>query len=305
MTRSLSRNMPTKGVMHEGPKNQRSKINQKSGDIMKVASKRVISTHASNTIKNAAKLMRDSDVRRLPVVHGGTGALEGLLAAMDVLDFLGGGPKYKIIEQDYKGNFLAAVNCPVSKIMRPSQYLTQMASVEEAVDIMLNKKSSCIPVIGDEKRMDIVALVSEHDLMPLEDPSGMGATVREVMHKNPIIATLGMMISDVSKIMVRNQFRRLPVIREDRLVGVVTALDVVGYLEDGHYKGVSAEENLSTRVDEILTEKVVTVDSSADVGQVVKLVKETGYGGFPVVDSEKLQGIITTTDILRWVYRQD
>ena len=114
-----------------------------------------------------------------------------------------------------------------------------------------------------------------------------------------------MMISDVAKIMVRNRLRRLPVISEDNLVGVVTAFDVLGFLEDGDYKGVFAEENLSTRVDEIMEKEVTTVDPDEDLNKVVGMVRESGYGGFPVVKDGEIIGIITTTDVLRWIYGQN
>jgi len=294
----------TKGVTGEGPRDHKSRLAQRTGEILKIASKEVISTHPSTTIKKTAGLMRDNDVRRLPVIHPGTKKLEGMITAIDIIDFLGGGEKYRIIERDFNGNFLSAVNSAIAKIMRPSQYLEQKASVEEVVDIMLDKKTSCIPVVAGRKDMQVVALVTERDILPKDDPDGLGVTVGEIMKKELITASLGMMLSDVSKIMVRNQIRRLPVIREDRLVGVVTSLDVLGYLEKGDFKGVGAEENLSTRVEEIMAENVVFLAPQEDLGEVVKLVRETGYGGFPVVEDDKVQGIITTTDVLRWVYRQ-
>ncbi len=246
--------------------------------------------------------MREHNVRRLPVIHAGTGALEGLITAMDILDFLGGGPKYNIIEADYGGNFLSAVNCPVSKIMRESQFLYKSASVDDVVKMMVERHTSCIPIVGSKDRLEVVGLVTEHDVLPIVDPDGIGVKVKDVMHKNPITATPGMMLSDVSKVMVRNQLRRLPVILEDEMVGVVTSLDILGYLQVGHFKGSDAEKNLSTRVQEIMQKNVTSVSPEDDLNEVIRLVKEKGYGGFPVVDGGTLVGIITITDLFRWIY---
>jgi CBS domain-containing protein len=302
MARNANRYSDMKGGMDRGPKQHNTHVAERQGDIMKVASKDVISTHPSNSIKNTAALMRDNDVRRLPVIHAGTKRLEGLATAVDILDFMGGGEKYNIIERDFGGNFLSAINSPIQKIMRASQFLEGTSSVEDAVFIMLDRKSSCIPVVGSEKEMDVVALVTERDVLP---PAGeMGVAVSRVMHRDPITATSGMMISDVSKVMVRNQLRRLPVVGEDRIAGLVTVFDILGFLEDGEYKGVYAEENLSTRVEEVMETNVITVSPEDDLGKVVGLVKDVGYGGFPVVEGEKVAGIVTTTDVLRWVYRQ-
>ena len=301
MARNVRHYSDMKGGMDRGPKKFKSHPPERSGDLLKVASTKVISTHSSNTIKNAAALMADNDVRRLPVLDAGTTRLRGLVTAIDILDFLGGGEKYNILGRDFGGNFLAAINCPISKIMRESQYLEKTAAVEDAVSIMIDKHTSCIPIVSSSQDMDVIALVTERDIMP--EAGEIGTQVGEVMHREPLTATLGMMMSDVSKIMVRNQIRRLPVISEDRLMGLVTVFDILRYLEAGDYKGINAEENLSTRVDEIMEENVISVKPDDDLGYVVELVRDTGYGGFPVVSGESLAGIITTTDILRSIYR--
>ncbi len=302
MSRNVRHYSDMKGGMDRGPKTHKSRVAERSGGIMDFASREVISTHSSNTIKNAAKLMRDSDVRRLPVIHAGTGRLEGLVTGVDILDFLGGGEKYNILVKDYSGNFLSAINCPVSKIMRPSQYLEKTASVEDAARIMLERHSSCIPLIDSAEKMGVVGIVSERDLLP--ESAELGVTVEKVMNRRPIAATPGMMLSDVSKVMVRNQMRRLPVVSEGAIHGIVTVYDVLGFLGDGNYKGVDAEENLSTRVQELMEENVISVGPKDDLGSVLDLIRDSGIGGFPVTRDDRLLGIVTTTDILWWVHGQ-
>jgi CBS domain-containing protein len=275
----------------------------KEGGIMRYASENVVSTQPSNSIKNAAALMRDNDVRRLPVIASGTKRLMGLLTAIDILDFLGGGEKYNIIGKDYGGNFLAAINSPISKIIRESQYLERTASIEDAISIMLDKHSSCIPIVSGKKSQEVLAIVSERDLLPKAE-GDLGVKVSAVMKRDPITLTPGTMLSDASKIMVRNQLRRLPVMSDDQLVGVLTVFDLLGYLEDGNFRGFGAEENLSVRIDTIMENNVITAKPDDDISKVIGLVEDTGYGGFPVVADDKLKGIITTTDLLRWVYNQ-
>jgi len=246
--------------------------------------------------------MKDSDVRRVPVIDAGTSRLEGMVAAIDILDFLGGGDKYNIIERDYYGNFLAAINSPVKKIMMPALYLERRSSVADAADIVVGKRTSCIPIVDGARNMKVIGLVTERDLLPTAED--FGVRVRDVMRGDVITSSRGMMISDVSKIMVRNRLRRLPVIEDEKLVGVVTVLDVLGFLSRGNFKGVDAEENLSVRVEGVMEGNVVTVRPHDDLGVVCRLVRETGYGGFPVSEGGKLEGIVTTTDVLRWVYSQ-
>jgi CBS domain-containing protein len=221
--------------------------------------------------------------------------------AIDILDFLGGGEKFNIIAKDFNGNFLSAINAPITKIMKENPvYLDKKSSVDDAVKIMIERHSSCIPVVDSKDSLAVIALVTERDVLP--PAVEFGIKVKDVMHKKVITSSLGMMLSDVSKVMVRNGLRRLPVLREEKLVGVVTVFDILGFLEKGQYKGINAEENLSIRVEDIMQSDVVSVEPSQDLGDICRLVRETGYGGFPVARDRNLEGIITITDVLAWVY---
>jgi CBS domain-containing protein len=244
--------------------------------------------------------MQEHDVRRIPVTDAGSGRLEGMIKAMDIINFLGGGEKYNIILKDFNGNFLSAINCPVRKIMSDALFLNRKASVEDAVNLMLSRGSSLIPITEDDRSMRVMAIVSERDVLPTSNKFGI--PVREVMTKECVTASPGMILSDVSKIMVRNRLRRLPVILEDKVVGIVTQLDVLGFLGRGDFKGFNVEETLSVRVSEIMSKSVVSVSPNQDLADVVSLFKETGLGGFPVMEKERLCGIITTMDVIRHVY---
>ena len=275
---------------------------EKQGEIMAIAEKNVITTHSNNSIKNVAKLMKKHDFRRIPITDAGTNRLEGMAVAIDILDFLGGGEKYNIVLNDYKGNFLSAINCPISKIMNPEPaFLDRTASVNDVVKIILGRHTSSIPVVESKEDKRLIAIVTERDVLPVAD--GFGITVKEAMRIKCITSSPGMMVSDVAKIMVRNRLRRLPVIREDGIIGIVTVFDVLNFLGYGEFKGVDAEEILSTRVEGIMSRNVVSLKPEQDIADVSKLVKATNMGGFPVIDDGKLLGIITTSDVIREVYK--
>lgn len=274
---------------------------RKEGSVFKYAEKNIVTTQPLNSVKNVAKLMKKHDFRRIPVTDAGSGRLEGLATAMDILDFLGGGEKYNIIEKDYKGNLAAAINCPIKKIMRQASYLEKDSTVMDMVKIILEKHTSAFPIIENTKTMKVVGIVTERDILP--DHENWGITVEEAMKTNPITSSPGMMISDVSKLMVRNRFRRLPVIQERKLVGVVTVFDVLEFIGYGEYSHINAEEALSERVNKIMSKEVITVDEDQDLGHVATLIQNTGLGGFPVVTKEgELVGIITISDMIRAAY---
>ena len=106
--------------------------------------------------------------------------------------------------------------------------------------------------------------------------------------------------------MVRNRKRRLPVLQEDKVIGIITVFDILRFLRKGEFKSIMAEDVLSTRVEEIMKKEVISLNPDRDLSDVLGLLKEKGYGGFPVVDdNNKLLGMVTITDVIKAAYREE
>ena len=284
-----------------GGRHEPSNFRVKDGDVMTIAEEDVVSSHPSNSIKNVAKIMLENDFRRIPVTDAGSLRLEGMAKSIDIIDFLGGGEKYNIIVKDYKSNFLSAINCPISKIMSEPVYLEKKSSVDDAVELMISQKTSSIPIVEDDDSLKVIAILTERDVLP--NAADFGIPVSEIMREDVVTASPGMMLADVSKVMVRNRLRRLPVVSEDEVVGIVTQFDILKFLAKGEFVGVTDKENLSIRVSDIMTKEIISVSPEDDVSEFVKLVKESGLGGFPVMESREIEGILTTMDLISHIYK--
>jgi acetoin utilization protein AcuB len=84
-------------------------------------------------------------------------------------------------------------------------------------------------------------------------------------------------------------FRRLPVVDEGRLVGILTERDL------HKYSGFLG----STRVNAAMRTALVTVTPSNTVEDAARLMLKHKIGGLPIIASGRLVGIVTTTDLLR------
>ncbi len=297
--------------LDRGPVEFESRNFEHEGDVMSIAQKEVVSIPPTISIKEAAEIMVKNKFRRLPITDPGTRKLIGIITSMDILDFLGGGDKSKILEEKYDDNFLAAINEPVRKIMtRNVKYITLKDSITDAVEKMLKNNIGALPVVNHEKKL--VGIVSERDFVFLMAGVLNDEIVADHMTENLITTTPGTPIEGASKIMLRNQFRRLPIVGEERktphpekekLVGIVTSTDILEFLGSNRVfdtiKTNSAEEALNTPVSEIMEKNVVTINSTSTLGQLYEIMAKNSIGGVPVVDYEELLGIITESDLLR------
>jgi len=295
--------------MDRGPLEFKTHTSEHEGDVMSLAKREVVTAPQSATIKEAADTMVKNKFRRLPITDPGTGKLQGIVTSMDILDFLGGGDKYKILEEKYQGNFLAAVNESVKKIMTRKVYvLSDKDSISDAVLKMIKKGVGALPIVDAQDK--IVGIVSERDFVLLMAGVLTDELVEDYMTEKVITTTPGTRIEGASKIMVRNKLRRVPVVGEerktphpekDKIVGIVTATDVIEFLGENKAFNSSgdAEEILNTTITDIMEKEVISTTSRSRLGDVCQIMEDKGMGGLPVVYGDELQGIITESDILR------
>ena len=126
--------------------------------------------------------------------------------------------------------------------------------------------------------------------------------VRNWMASNPITVTSQTTLPKVRQIMLDHHLRHLPVVNEDKLVGVVTWRDIYRAeawdgVDFGGYDLTSLLERLTAK--EFMSYKPVTISPTATIGEAAYLMAEHKISGLPVVDEGKLVGIITETDFCR------
>jgi CBS domain-containing protein len=290
-----------------------SHASEHEGDIMTIAKKTVVTAPQTATIKEAAEAMVKNKFRRLPITNPGTGQILGIVTSMDILDFLGGGNNYKILEEKYAGNFLGAVNESVKEIMtRNVEVISHKDSIDDAIEKMRKKNIGALPVVDANQK--IVGIVSERDFVNLLSGVLTDEVVEDYMTKKVISTTPGTRIEGASKIMVRNKLRRIPVVGEerktshpekDKIMGIVTATDILEFLgkNSAFDKMISnnAEDVLNTTITEIMEKRVVSTTASTKLGDLCNSMENEGIGGLPVVFNGELEGIITERDIMKAV----
>jgi len=295
------RRIPHYKSRDRGPIEFRSRLHHEEGPIMSIARKPVITIPPTTRIKDAAELMVERKVRRLPVTDPGTQKLMGILRTRDIIDFLGGGEKHKIVELKFKGNFFSAINEPVRTIMSEGViYGTSDMSMIDVVRMLLDKGVGGVPILDDSEK--IVGIVSERDFISYIPPV-TGIPVSYHMARHVVTAEPTLSIQEAARRMISRGFRRLPVTHGRELVGIVTSVDILRYFGTSrvfeYMRSQRMDEAMAVGVQEIMTRDVLKVAPETDVGEAAGLMRERGCGGLPVVSGEELAGIIAEHDLLR------
>ena len=305
---SINRKSNTGAVEHE------TRVHDREGDIMAIASKDVISIPPSKSIKDTAKVMMEHEFRRLPITDPGSGKVLGIVTVMDILDFFGGGKKFNIIEKKYQDNFLAAINEPVREIMsRGVVTLSNKASIGETIEVMSSNHVGAIPLVDNDNKL--VGIVTERDIVLSLSGVISKETVQDYMSHKVFNTTPGTPLESACKIMVRNGLRRIPIIGGEadiskaskKLLGILTSTDVIRFLNAKELfdklNSNLATDVLKTQISDIMAKEPITVSQDMGIGDLCTLFAEKNIGGVPVVKDDEVIGIITERDILRAVKR--
>jgi len=270
----------------------------KPGTIMDIATTDVVTLPPTTTIMAATKTMKTYRFRRLPIADPGTRRLEGIITATDLVNFFGGGDKYRIIEKRYSGNLLAAINEDVREIMeREVLTLSYTDDLDDGLELMLSKGVGGCPIVDDENR--VVGIVTERDY--LQYMAGMCNLQEEVsnyMTKRVITARPTLSIAEAMRTMISRKIRRLPIIEDGR------------YFSGEAFKALitgNASDVLSQPVSSILSSSgyvsPLTVSPDEAMCEVAKKMLSERVGCALVVSDGRLEGIITEQDMIKFLYK--
>ena len=123
------------------------------------------------------------------------------------------------------------------------------------------------------------------------------------MTSKPVTINPSTTVADASELMRTHKFRRLPVVADNRIVGIVTDRDLMEVSPSPATTLSIFELNYllaKMQVKDIMTKNVVTIAAEATVEEAALVMYNSRIGGLPVVDSSgKVVGIITETDIFK------
>lgn len=115
--------------------------------------------------------------------------------------------------------------------------------------------------------------------------------VSEIMTENPVTVDPESTAKDAAKIMREENLGTVLVAEGARLEGIVTDRQIA-------IKVVASEKDPNeTRVSEFMTKDPITVSPDTDIEEVSQIIGDNGIRRVPVVQSERLVGIISVADI--------
>ncbi len=121
-----------------------------------------------------------------------------------------------------------------------------------------------------------------------------GILVREVMTQNPVVITEDKTVMETIKKMMKHKVGSIVIVdKKKNIKGIFTEKDVIEKIV------AVAVDPKKTLITKVMTTKLCTISPWLDLEEAAELMNEEGVRRLPVIEGEKLIGMITVKDLLK------
>jgi CBS domain-containing protein len=155
---------------------------------------------------------------------------------------------------------------------------------DDVLKILKRTGISGVPVIKNKK---IVGIITRKDLLRKPEETQLGL----LMTTKPVTISPDADVSEAARILVTKKIRRLPVVEDGRLVGLLSVADLIHAI---------AQKKIKDEIKDEFTSQTFALWEETPLPVVGRVMEISGVDAIPILDAEnRLQGIISERDLIR------
>jgi CBS domain-containing protein len=155
---------------------------------------------------------------------------------------------------------------------------------DDVLKILKRTGISGVPVIKNKK---LVGIITRKDLLQNPEETQLGL----LMTSKPFTVAPDADISDAARLLVTQKIRRLPVVENSKLVGLLSVADLVHAI---------AQMKIKDEIKDVYMSQTFALWEETPLPVVGRVMEISGVDAIPILDAEsRLQGIISERDLIR------
>jgi CBS domain-containing protein len=165
-------------------------------------------------------------------------------------------------------------------------YAEVPSSAADALKTILEKNLSGMPVVkrGTKK---LLGMVSRDDFSRHPEETQLAL----LMTRDVVTITPEADVKEAARILMEKRFRRLPVVSDGELIGIISVIDIVGR--------AIAKMPIKETIERYMEDRIMVVWDETPLKVAYALMRLSGSHAVPVLDSEaKLVGVVADIDLL-------
>lgn len=134
------------------------------------------------------------------------------------------------------------------------------------------------------------------------------AAVSSIMSTDLITVNYKDDLESAEHLFKTHKIRHIPVVKDNELKGMLSYTDLLRIsfadaIGDDEMSIDSVVYNMFT-IEQVMVKNVVSMPSTSSIKEVAELLTKKSFHAIPIVDNNKLVGIVTTTDLLKFLLSQ-
>lgn len=155
---------------------------------------------------------------------------------------------------------------------------------DDVLKILKRTGISGVPVIKNKK---LVGIITRKDLLRNPEETQLGL----LMTTKPVTVTPDEDIRDAARAMITQKIRRLPVVENSKLVGLLSVADLIHAI---------AQMKIRDEIKDVYMSQTFALWEETPLPLVGRVMEISGVDAIPILDAEsRLQGIISERDLIR------
>ncbi len=131
--------------------------------------------------------------------------------------------------------------------------------------------------------------------------------VSKIMSSELTTVHTGQQLSEARRLLAGSKFDHLPVVSGDKLIGMLSSSDLMRLNFDAgnaDLRSMDAVLDNSFSIETTMKKSPVTIRSTDTIRHAAELLVKGPFHSLPVVDDDKLVGIVTSTDLIGYLLEQ-
>jgi CBS domain-containing protein len=169
-------------------------------------------------------------------------------------------------------------------MVRDVAYVSIPGNRDEVLKTLQKRRVSGVPVV---KKGDVVGMITRNDLLRNreEDQTAL------LMSRDPVVVSPESDIKEASRLLLDHGIRRLPVVEDGKLVGIITTADIIR---------VAADLNIPVDIEPYFEKEILVLWSEMPLAVAGAIMEYASAAACPVIDSSlTLVGIISDRDLIK------
>ncbi|NYT06855.1 MAG: CBS domain-containing protein [Methanomicrobiales archaeon] len=155
---------------------------------------------------------------------------------------------------------------------------------DDVLKILKRTGISGVPVLKEGK---LVGIITRKDLLRKSDETQLGL----LMTRDPVTVTPDASVQEAARLMIEHNVRRLPVVDEGKLAGLISVADLIHAL---------AQMRIKEEIKDRYVSQTYALWEETPLPLVARIMEISGFEAIPILDAEsRLQGIISERDLIR------